>query len=121
MKNLQPILKEITKHDDEFTVIFFLDVNEYGYAYTYVSDDKVCTMMLEDRFSKKEIISENLDNMIGEKNLQGQISKHDNNEEALREILNFWSKGDVGRIAKVSNVNEAVDIGRKLKLDFIII
>ncbi|MED2737648.1 hypothetical protein [Bacillus toyonensis] len=121
MKNLQPILKEITKHDDEFTVIFFLGVNEYGYAYTYVSDDKVCTMMLEDRFSKKEITSKNLDNMIGEENRQGQIGKHDNNADALREILNFWSEGDVGKIDKASNMKEAVEIGRKLKLDFIII
>lgn len=121
MKNLQPILKEITKHDDEFTVIFFLDVNEYGYAYTYVSDDKICTMMLEDRFTKEEITSETLDNMIGEENRQGYIGKHDNNVDALTEILNFWPGMNVWKIDKVPSMKEAVEIGRKLKLDFIII
>ncbi|MGN5650401.1 hypothetical protein [Bacillus sp. Brlt_9] len=121
MDKLQPVLEEIAKHNGDFSVIFFLDINEYGYAFAYESEnDKVSTMMLEDRFTKREITSENLDNMIGEENREAVIGSYDENSSALLGILEFWSGGRIGKIDRTLNRIQAVEIGRKEKLDFIV-
>ncbi|MED2737644.1 hypothetical protein [Bacillus toyonensis] len=121
MDNLQSILNEITKYDGESTVIFFLEENEYGYGYTYeVDNGKVNSTMLQDRFSEEEILSEGLDDMIGEENRQAYVDSHDNNVAALSEVISFWPGKNTGKLDKTLDMKTAVEIGRREKLDFIV-
>lgn len=109
--------------EGESTVIFFLEDNQYGYGYTYESEESDApfrSCMLQDRFTQKEM-SNDLDGLIGLENRTMYMGEHGNYKEALLEVINFWSDMGAGEIDQELTVLQAIEKGRSLNLDFIII
>lgn len=110
----------------EHTIIFFLPNNEYGYGYTYVAgvnDDDTKpyrSFYAQDRFSEEEMTN-GIDELIEKENCTVYVDEHQNAEQALKNIINFWSYGENGLYFKDMDIAQALKVGRNLKLDYIII
>lgn len=110
----------------EHTIIFFLPNNEYGYGYTYVAgvnDDDTKpyrSFYAQDRFSEEEMTN-GIDELIEKENRTVYMDEHQNAEQALKNIINFWSCGENGLYFKDMDIAQALRVGRNLKLDYIII
>jgi hypothetical protein len=112
----------IESDDGDFQVVFLLEDNEYGYGYSYSTDNELPyqTMMYKDRFSYSEITSDKFDEMLGEENRDAFVGEHEGADEAVDEVLNFWSNSLNGRKVTASTFKEAIQIGRDEHLDFVV-
>lgn len=114
--DLTPI-KDKLNVAEENTVVFFVN-GEYGYGYTYESDTNI-SFMVQDTFNKVEML-EGIDELIGNENMKAYVGEHTNNYEAVKEVVEFW--GDMKNGCYVSNVtiDEVIELGDQLEVDYII-
>lgn len=104
---------------DEFDVIFLLENNEYGYGYVYLAEDgnyKGCK--LKERLNEEEIL--NADEIISERNLTVYGDEFQTKREALENVIEFWTYEKKGMINTFLSSEEAIRIGKKKKLDFVV-
>lgn len=116
--NLEVIQEELNERVEN-TVIFFLPNNQYGYGYTY-KESTFTSNSLEDRFSEEEML-ENIDELIGEENRTAYIEEHNTHFKAVTEVINFYCGMDIGYYNSSLTIEEAIQFGRWLNLDYIII
>lgn len=116
--DLEPIKAELNQHDGH-TVIFFLPDNQYGYGYTY-KENYHTSNCLKDEFTEQEMLND-IDELIGAENRTSFIGEHSSNFEAVEEVVCFWTGNERGYYNPALSLEKAIQVGRWLNIDYIII
>lgn len=115
--DLWKVASELEKRDGN-EIIFFLPNNQYGYGYSY-KEEHHTSLSFKDRFSKDELL--NIDDIVAKSNNEAYLNYHINNTEAVLEVLYFWTGIEKGCYLPDISMEQAIEYGRSLELDFIII
>lgn len=117
--------KELGVGDDDgsLNVIIFLENNMYGYGFTYDASGNELPYQsnnYEDCFTLDEITNDNFEGMLGIQNRLCYVEEHENCQEALDHILDFWNDTRKGVMNRTLNFKTAVEHGRRENLNFIV-